>query len=100
MKRMCRPPPCTCPPKNERLTLFKCVCQCLGFGLKSLFAASLLYWTWEAGIWGDSEDTEMFYSNVCHMMTKEGKMRELSESCEAEMELMQVVSNFSLFGAY
>ncbi|KAK4884498.1 hypothetical protein RN001_000769 [Aquatica leii] len=91
LKKMCRPTPCECPPQLSKFGSFlNCLYRTVLFSIKSAILGSLVYWTWEAGIWGDSVDVERFYSTVCYLFsekcTKPDKV--LSKSCQKELEII------------
>uniref|UniRef100_A0A1Y1LPJ6 MICOS complex subunit MIC13 n=1 Tax=Photinus pyralis TaxID=7054 RepID=A0A1Y1LPJ6_PHOPY len=89
VKKMCRPKPCECPPKTSSSRSFMAMC---GFLMKSLIAGSVVYWTYDAGIWGDSERTEEVYTNLCHMLHGDThkQITHISKACLAEMELRKL----------
>lgn len=46
-------------------------------------------------MWGDSEESELFYTNFCHMFGDVNKKEfKLKDACEAEMEFRATVSTF------
>ncbi|KAF5281635.1 hypothetical protein FQA39_LY17757 [Lamprigera yunnana] len=92
LKKMCRPPPCSCPPELSKFGsvsyyFFRFVLFCI----KSATISGLIYWTWDVGVWGDSEDTERFYSNICYLFTDCKKPEKtLSKACQKEQEIRQL----------
>ncbi|KAJ3649476.1 hypothetical protein Zmor_021216 [Zophobas morio] len=97
LKKMCPPPPCPCPPQQAKrdLGLLSKLLRILGFGAKSLLAASAIYLTYDMGIWGDSESTGKLYKSICDAVLPnivEPQVREktLTPSCQAERELFHM----------
>ncbi|KAF7285944.1 hypothetical protein GWI33_008916 [Rhynchophorus ferrugineus] len=87
LRKMC--PPQVCPkdlPKKKPNGFMKF----LGFGAKSILAASLVYVTYDMGIWGNGDDTQDLYYSACTAF-KAPQPRKNDKwdppSCEAESDL-------------
>lgn len=103
---MCPQPVCECP--SRKTAAAGLIGRALLGALKLAIAGALVYATVEAGIWGKPEQSELLFANVyrlfspqaCGKKRKEGSAKsdkdliEYSESCEAQQELMIVVSSF------
>lgn len=102
MKKICPPKLCDCPPKKKK-GFFACLMQLFALGFKILVAGGIVYISYDAGIWGDSEQTERLYGSFCQTFlplicpdSGVTKKKKLPEVCMAEMELMCVVSRIYL----
>ncbi|GJQ69243.1 hypothetical protein Trydic_g15245 [Trypoxylus dichotomus] len=90
LKKMCPPKLCSCGTKKTR-TFFGTITALLGLGIKAGIAAAVVYWTYDIGLWGDAEDTEDIYLDICESIFPpklQPRKKKLSPVCQAEIDLM------------
>ncbi|XP_018334150.1 uncharacterized protein LOC108743180 [Agrilus planipennis] len=89
MKKKCfQARPCAAPitpPKSAGQKLASLIL----FGVKAAFAGSLVYMTYEMGLWGNSQSTEQIWKEMCEIfgLSKKREIPEPSLRCKAEREL-------------
>lgn len=60
-------PPCKPPPvPDDSLAL---IARILWFALKAAIAGGLVILTYQAGVWGDNDDTQALYERLCGMFS-------------------------------
>nr|AKI05478.1 putative seminal fluid protein AcpC04 [Cephalota litorea] len=64
MKKTCPPPVCDCPPLRPPFTILGMIRKCAILGCKSVVVGSLIYWTWDIGLWGNQEKTHRLYHEM------------------------------------
>lgn len=93
LRMMCAPYPCSCPGAND-ITLIGAILSALGLAFKILIVGGLIYVTYDAGLWGNSEQTEELYVRSCRVFAKQKKPTDETEKtqvCEEEEELYCMV---------
>ncbi|XP_057668195.1 uncharacterized protein LOC130901111 [Diorhabda carinulata] len=88
MKKMC-PPPCDCTIKPRSSGRSSGALGILFLGIKAAIAATLVYVSYDMGIWGTTDDTQDLYRKYCAATSQPKKRNDKWDppSCEAQKEL-------------
>lgn len=94
LKRMCAPMPCKYP---ERPSIFQLILNAIGTAFKVLIAGSLIYVTYDAGLWSDADKTEELYKRFCRTFGKKSTIRDANvnittDECKEEEDMICKVS--------